>query len=434
MKGHSATVNAAAGLLARHRKILGEGAWVFAGQALSGAFNLGGTRLITQYIAPELYGIVNLLQNALVLLRTLFCSPLFAAQLRYAPDAERGGYRGALFGRLRRILGWATVAMELVAIAGGTLWAWRAGGNPLVIAALVFYIFVDVFRTLEMTALNAARRQSPAALASAAEALLKPLLVVGVVWLCGPSVTAVLGAIAASIGLTLVGLLAAREHGAAGDSRALPVGFDAELRRYAVPLIPAALLTWITSVSDRYIVQWLTHDPQGVGLYAAGYGLASQPFLILQAVIALTLRPVYYAAVSHGDVARARRTFRVWLAGATATCLAATALIVGWRHQLVSLMLGPKYQGAAVVLPWIAAGYLFCVIEQVIEQPLLAHKRTGAVLVAQAGGAAVSIIATVWLVSVYGMPGAAYACPVYFLIQGLIAGVLVLLPAQPREA
>jgi len=434
LKGNSATADAAAGIFARHRKILGEGAWVFAGQALSGAFNLGGTRLITQYIAPELYGIANLLQNALVLLRTLFCSPLFAAQLRYAPDAERGGYRGALLARLRRILGWATIAMELVAIATGAMWAWRAGGNPLVIAALMFYIFVDVFRTLEMTALNAARRQRPAALASAAEALVKPLLVVGAVWLCGPSVTAVLGAIAASIGLTFVGLLAARERGAAGDGRALPVGFDAELRRYALPLIPAALLTWITSVSDRYIVQWLTHDPLGVGVYAAGYGLASQPFLILQAVIALTLRPVYYSAVSRGDVVGARRTFRIWLAGAAAACLVATALIIGWRHQLVSLMLGPKYQDAVVVLPWIAAGYLFCVIEQVIEQPLLAHKRTGAVLVAQAGGAVASILVTVWLVSAYGMPGAAYACPVYFLLQGLIAGALVLQPARQRVA
>jgi O-antigen/teichoic acid export membrane protein len=115
-------------------------------------------------------------------------------------------------------------------------------------------------------------------------------------------------------------------------------------------------------------------------------------------------------------------------------CLTAAALIIAWRQQLVSLLLGPSYQDAVVVVPWIAAGYLFCVIEQVIEQPLLAHKRTGAVLVAQAGGAAVSIVVTVWLVRAYGMPGAAYACPVYFLLQGLIAGTLVLLPVRRPEA
>ena len=393
---------------------------------LTGIFSLGGTRLVTQYVAPDLYGIVNLTQNAVVLLRTLFCQPILNVGLRYYPDAERGNWLPALNRMLRRALGIATIVMELLIIVGGCLWTWRTGAHAGAILALAAFLFADVFRTLEMTMLSAARRQRPASIASAAEALVKPLLIVAGVHLFGSSTAVVLGAIAVSVFTTLVGLHAAAPATRAVAGEFIRTDIAAEMRRYAIPLVPIALLNWLTALGDRYIIQWLSHDASSVGVYAAGYGLISQPFLMLHAVTALTLRPVYFTAVSRDDFAHAAKTFATWLGLSGAACVFATVVIFAWRGPIVAVFLGPKYGGAAAIVPWIALGYLFYVIEQVLEQHLLAHRRTGAVLFCQACGAIASVAVTVPLVAAYGMVGAAYACPVYFLAQLLAAAALVL--------
>lgn len=77
------------------------------------------------------------------------------------------------------------------------------------------------------------------------------------------------------------------------------------------------------------------------------------------------------------------------------------------------------------MVPWIAFGYVLYAIEQVFEQKLLARKRSFAVLVAQIFGAAASIAVTIPLVMRFGMMGAAYACPIYFLIQCMVAALLL---------
>jgi O-antigen/teichoic acid export membrane protein len=414
------------GPIGRYRAILGQGVWVLSGQALAAIFTVAGTRLITQFVAPDIYGIVNLTQNAVVLLRTLFCQPILNVGLRYYPDAERGKWLPALHRMLRRVLGKATVVMELLLIVGGCVWIWHAGVKAIVVAALAVFLFADVFRTLEMTLLGAARRQRPAAIASAGEALVKPLLIVASVLLFGPTTQAVLAAIALSVLITLIGLRAAAPSESGVGAGPLPSNIATEMRRYAIPLVPIALLNWLTALSDRYIIQWLSHDLSSVGVYAAGYGLVSQPLLMLHAVAALTLRPVYFSAVSRNDRERAARTFTTWLALSAAASVAATLLIFFLRGPIVDIFLGPKYRNAVLVIPWIALGYVFYVVEQVLEQHLLAHKRTRAVLLAQACGAMASVVVTVPLVALYGMVGAAYACPIYFLIQNLVAAWLIL--------
>jgi O-antigen/teichoic acid export membrane protein len=413
------------GLVVRHNGILGQGIWVLLGQALTAMFTLVGTRLTTQYVGPHVYGVVNLVQNALVLLRTLLCSPVLNVGLRYYSDAERGNYLPAFRRWLQRRLGLAVLIMETLAVAGGLVWSWKGRVNPWIVLTLAVFVVVDIGRSLEVTLYSASRRQRPAAIVSAAEALIRPLLIVGAAIIFGATIASVLFATTISIAVTLLGIyVGVRREGLSGGV-AIPPTIAAEMRRYALPLIPVALLNWITSVSDRYVIEWLSHDVSSVGIYAAGYGLISQPLLILNGIVALTLRPAYFAAVSSNQHTRAARTFRVWLAVSSSIGLISTAFVFLTRGFLVASLLGPQYRAAVVVVPWIALGYLFWITEQVIEQHLLAHKRTSAVLVAQACGAVASILVTIPFVASLGMIGAAYACPIYFMIQCIVAATLV---------
>jgi O-antigen/teichoic acid export membrane protein len=412
-------------LYRRYRSIIGDGVWVASGQIATGLLNLAGTRLVTQMVSPELYGTVNLVQNALVFLRSLFCTPLLNAATRYLPEAESAGYAPALHRVLLRLLRHSIIGVVIVALAGGLIWSSKTGISPTVSLILVVYVIADVGRTLEFTLLNAARRQRPFAILSAAEVLVRPLLITGAVILLGASVQAILGAIAISIIIALTGAYAAGRSYGASNQNAVPAALVSEMRRYAMPLIPLALLNWTVSVSDRYIIGWVTHDTASVGVYAAGYGLISQPFLLIQAIVSLTLRPLYFSAVSRGDHALARRTFRIWLAVAFGVCALTAAFVSLTRRFLVSILLAPQYSGAIAVVPWIALGYVIYIFDQVLEQQLLADKRTSAVLVAQACGALASIVVTIPLVEQFGMIGAAYACPAYYLVQCMVAAMFL---------
>ena len=66
--------------LSRHRRILGETAWVFFGQGMSVLATLVGLRLITELVAPDVYGTVAL---ALGIEHRLTQAP-------YTADQQRG--------------------------------------------------------------------------------------------------------------------------------------------------------------------------------------------------------------------------------------------------------------------------------------------------------------------------------------------------------
>ena len=242
------------GLVTRYRGILGQGSWVIAGQGATGILTLGGNRLITQFVSPELYGAVNLVQNSLVLLRTLFCSPILNAGLRYYPEAERGRYVSGLRAHLRRNLARSLALMEIITVGSALLWTWTRGAPLAIVLGLALFVAADVSRTFEMSLFNAARRQRPAAILSAAETLVRPLLVVLGVLVLGPGIDVVMGALALSVAVTLMLLFTAFEPvGIDAGAKLLPPGMADEMRKYAIPLVPIALMNWFTSVSDRYI-------------------------------------------------------------------------------------------------------------------------------------------------------------------------------------
>jgi O-antigen/teichoic acid export membrane protein len=356
----------------------------------------------------------------------LFCSPILNAGLRYYPEAERGHYVSSLRAYLRRSLGRSLVVMEVLTIGAAFLWSWRSGAPLDLVLGLGLFVAADVGRTFEMSLFNAARQQRPAAILSAAETLARPLLVVLGVLVLGPRIDVVMVALALSIAVTWVLLFAAfAPVGLHAGSKPLPPGMAPEMRRYAIPLIPIALMNWLTSVSDRYIIAWFSHDTFMVGVYAAGYGLVSQPFLLMHAVVALTLRPAYFSAVAAGNDTHARHMFRVWLLISVIICVLGVAAFYLARTFAVDTLLGPRYRGAVSFVPWIALGYLFYVVEQVLEQQLLAYKRTVAVLWAQTSGAVASVAVTIPCVLRFGAMGAAYACPIYFSIQCLIVALLM---------
>lgn len=407
------------------RSLLKEGLWVAGGQIASVAALLVGTRAITQFVNPEVFGRASLLQNLVGLLRSCGYSPLLNAGYRYYPEAEQGGQVGVLRALLRtdlqRMIAIASLPLAVIVIA----WLGFSFATLATLSAVAVLLVSDVARNFVITLLSAARRQRQVAIMSVAESCARPAFIVLLVWLFGSSTTVVLVGVAASLLLpVLIDRVSAASVGRENLLAEPRPDYLEGLRRFAYQMTPYGAMTWVISVSDRYIIQWLSPHAADVGIYSAGYALVSQPFIMLSAILASTLRPVWFAAASQGEQAAARRTFHLWLTLAVVGAGAGVVLtwiLAAWATRT---LLAPEYGQAVVLLPWFAAGYLFFTLQQMFEAHLLAQKRSLAVLVTGVMAAGLAIVSTVPLVYHFGMLGAAYACPIYF--SGHLAATAVL--------
>lgn len=413
-------------------RVAREGAWVAAGQVSSALAALVSIRIMTELLSPEDFGRLTLLVGMAALALGLAATPRLQALMRYYADWSRNGRTDVVRRVGARSIA-SLVALGTVVIAGG----WAIGG-PLIGSARVTGVLVaalfaiDGIRLFELSLLNAARRQRTAAAIYAADAWLRPLLAVATVWALGASANSalagyVLGSALVVIAMRLVVRLEGRADAASGA--ALPAGqseadLASAIRRYAWPLAPLAIFGWISGMGDRYVIGGLL-DLGQAGLYAAAYGLASRPFLMMSSMIELTMRPILQNAIAARDtilITRMKRMFLMTTAAGAATGVAAFALLSG---LVADVLLAAQYHSAATeLMPWIALGYAFYVVAIVFSRFCYAFDDTRAVLIQTVVGSAIGIAVLFPTIHYAGLWGAAAAVPIRFLVELVLVAML----------
>jgi O-antigen/teichoic acid export membrane protein len=102
-------------------------------------------------------------------------------------------------------------------------------------------------------------------------------------------------------------------------------------------------------------------------------------------------------------------------------------------RPLCALLLGPAYrEGAAELLPWIAAAYGLQCLQQTFEIMLYAHGATRRLAGLQALAAATSVLLYLLLVPRYGARGAACGTFATFAVTTAAAFFLAGAPARLR--
>jgi O-antigen/teichoic acid export membrane protein len=410
--------------LRRYRHIVSETAWVFFSQGLAALATLLGVRLLTEVVPPEVYGGVALALGVVALAQGLAVGPLMQAVLRLFPDLAREGretdLRIAAVRALRRPVAVALVLLAACAVG----WAMHWPQDRSLVLPLMALFLVEVVRSFEITFLNAARRQRDMALLTIADAWARPIAAVALVWVFGPSSTAVIGGYLAGCTLALAGFWLrgaapkVTTRSAAGATIAVD-DLSHRLWAYAWPLAALPLIGWVSGQADRYLVGGFA-GVAAAGLYAALYGLASKPFLMLSASVELALRQPFYGRVSAGDRIGAVRALAVWLGSVIAAAATLFFLFVSLHELIAHWLLAAEYRAQSSLMGWVAAGYVLLCVAQVLERVCYACHDTRGVALVQAAGALASIVIAAPLVWRYGIAGAAWAVPVYFGLQLLL--------------
>ena len=415
-------------LTAGQKRLLGEGVWAAGGKIGTAVGVMVGIRLLTEYVQPGVYGTVSLLLGVATLSSNMFTAPLMLAAQRFYPEAKEAGTIEQLRSTVKKMLGGVLIVLAVVVLGAGAIWSRQTGSSYMVFPLLLLLLILMAGRTLELSLLNAARRQKAYAVWQVAEAWAKPMLAVGAVVLLGSRPEAVLICYAAAVGgiililhwkgVKLEGKSKARER-APLDKKVVK-----ELMHYALPLLPLAIVGWVNSMGDRFIIGGMLGIKE-VGIYAAGYGLMSMPFRNVQGVIGQTLRPVYFQAVASGKERQQVKLLRGWLASTAFICALGVVGVFLLKDVIVQLLLAEEYRGCSALLGWLAGGVAVQAVGQVFETILYGYKRTGYVLAAHSVGAGVCLAAVVVMVHYMGLKGAALACPVYFMTLTVVMMILV---------
>jgi O-antigen/teichoic acid export membrane protein len=402
------------------RHHVSEAAWVGAGQVATAVGTVVGIRLLTQFLEPATFGTITLILGVVALALNIVGTPLTQAALHFYPEfAQRQStlqLRDALFRSLRRVAPWLSAAL----VIGGAAWIQSGAGSVSLVLLIAALLGCDIWRSANHSILNAARLHRRYGSWLALEAWGRPLAATAAVVVFGASVEIVLAAyILASVVLILVFRHNPAWQGSANDTPADKT-LDRRVWRYALPLMPLGVVGWANGLSDRYIIGALL-SLQDAGIYAAVYGLASRPLLLMNAAIEQALRPVYQSAVSARHDDRATRAFTLWLEITTAGGALVVAGLSIWHREIANLLLGEAFRSGSKLIPWIAAGYALLCVSYVFERVCYAHALTQRVLVGQSLTAVAAVVATTFGVLHWGLMGAAAAVPVYFSVQLITA-------------
>ena len=404
------------------KNLLNEAAWSLTGKIISALGTLVGVRLLTEYARKEIYGKVGLLVAAMTLGMNLFASPLTSAAQRFYSDQALRGQVPLLRNTLISLLKWPAVILGTTIL----LLMFFARSIPdSVLLTLAFLLVFQVIYNLEVSLLTAARRQKEVAFLGLSQTWLKPGFAVLAIILLGVSPFSILLGYSIATGgiLLLFYLLPVQVEGVSRPSKPLKPDRNLvnNIFRYSFPLMPLALVSWITSLSDRYIIGGTLGLGQ-VGIYTAGYGLISMPFLMVEGIIGQTLRPAYFQSVSSIDSITEKKILRYHLITTVGICVIGVLAVCFFKNLIAQLFLAKEYREAAILLPWIAVGISFQVISQIFEGVLIAYKKTLRLLMVHSLGAVISVVSVFLLCSRFGLSGAAVACPLYYLSM-VVAGI-----------
>ncbi|HEY5473240.1 MAG TPA: hypothetical protein VIK32_08625, partial [Candidatus Limnocylindrales bacterium] len=330
------------------KRIAGESAWVFAGQIVSALGTLAGFRIITEVVPPAVYGSVVLSIGLIALGQGLAVQPLMQAVLRHYPEyAKDGGVallRRTAVNALRRPVLWLSGGLALVL----AIWSGYTQQGFLLGPLCGLLFLVEVVRTVEVFFLSAEREQRTIAWFVAADAWSRPLFGFAAVSILGAHSASVVGGYLAGSLLSLLGFYLLRRGGTTTVTQPPFVLEDAAAIRkrlwvYAMPLLLLPLIGWVSGQADRYIVGGFV-GLQYAGLYAAIYGIASRPFLLVRDGVDLALRQVFYTQFSEGNRAGQRRVFLLWLASVSGAALLGLLAIALLHRQIAGLLLAAEYR------------------------------------------------------------------------------------------
>jgi O-antigen/teichoic acid export membrane protein len=211
----------------------------------------------------------------------------------------------------------------------------------------------------------------------------------------------------------LCGLIVRRELFISKSERkkSLETKHLADALRYGLPILMVGLGAWIIEIGDRYLLNgFLGKD--AVGLYTLIYSLLGV-VATLGTVVVQTIFP-YLASVWSRNKEDASLYLNASVKYALMLVIPALAGFFILRQEIITMVSGTSYSGAAVVVPYLILYPLLLVLNYIAYQIVVLTKKVNWIAVIYLAGAAVNIGLNLVLIPRFGINGAGIATTISY--------------------
>lgn len=187
-----------------------------------------------------------------------------------------------------------------------------------------------------------------------------------------------------------------------------------QMLKYSIPLIPTTVFWWITSVSDRYMVNgFIGSDANGI--YAVSYKLPT----LLTLVSSIFMQAWQFSAVteSEGDKKEHSEFFgKVW-GSFQAIMFLAGGFVIAFAKPAMKLLTTKEFYGAWEYIPLLSASMVFTAFASFMGTVYVVKKKSNLSFITAFIGAVINIVLNFILIpSALGVQGAAVATVTSYLV------------------
>ncbi|MBJ7437640.1 MAG: polysaccharide biosynthesis C-terminal domain-containing protein [Sphingopyxis sp.] len=361
---------------------------------------LAGIPIVTRLLSPADYGEYLLALTTLTLIGAFSASWIVSIVTRFRPIDVDGALAVHLRPFILSSVGGGIAAWLFIGSVyqghGGDTWLLLAGG-----AWIATYTATE-YRTARYRADEQAFAYSLAVCLRSIGGLLVGIALV--YWAMRNGSMLLMGVAIASLFVILP--IGKRKAVAARTPTDNPAFNRKDLLRYAVPIAFSNLFVVALSSVNRYIVE-IYWGIEQVAIYGASYDIAERSIFFLNAMMLLSSSVMAIKVFERdGEAAAATMLgallrFYMLIAG----IIVAGAFVLA--DPIIWLLLPPSYQAGAIILPIVSAGAVLVGIMHRYSLILSFHKRTDIILVCTIIALIANLVASITLVSQYGIVGGA---------------------------
>ena len=187
-----------------------------------------------------------------------------------------------------------------------------------------------------------------------------------------------------------------------------------KMLRYGIPMIPATIFWWITSVSDRYMVTAFINSSAN-GIYSVSYKLPT--FLTLLSTV--FMEAWQFSAVSESEGKREEHIeffSKVW-GSFQSLMFMAGAFVIALCEPLIRVLTTKAYFEAWKYIPLLAASMVFSSFASFMGSVYIVERKSKNSFLTSMVGALLNIVLNAALIPTIGIQGAAIATfASYFLV------------------
>jgi len=178
-----------------------------------------------------------------------------------------------------------------------------------------------------------------------------------------------------------------------------------EMVRYSIPLIPGVIGMYVLNFSDRYFLNHFSTLDQ-VGLYAIAYKFGYLLNTLVMSPFNLVWGPKMFEIYR---MPNKNETLNNVFALVTLILVTAAFTMSIFIKETLIVMTTAKYYAAALVVPIIAAAYVFNGMTRIAMTPLYAENKTGLIGFINSSAAVICLLLNWLLIPVWGVYGASLA-------------------------